>query len=227
MNQKNFMNRKKYLLDKFKVSNMLTHSSIAFQVSEILKLINSDSSILEIGPSDGSLGYLLKWTNYKYTSVDINELYEPDILGDFLKSDLLINKKSDLVCAFQVMEHTPLNLLDLWIKRFSKCTKNYLIISLPDSRPRLSFDIDLAILGKRKNFKLDIGPFDFKGREPKNIRKTFGGVDNYAPHYWELGKGIKAETIVEEFQKYNFKILWNKANPHFRYHSFFCFKKIQ
>ena len=45
MNQKNFMNRKKYLLDKFKVSNMLTHSSIAFQVSEILKLINSDSSI--------------------------------------------------------------------------------------------------------------------------------------------------------------------------------------
>ena len=102
------MNKKTYLIDKFKESNFISHSSIAIQAREILQLLEPSSSILEIGPSDGSLGHLLKWCGYNYKSIDVNNIISTaDYIGDFLKEDFEIGR-FDLVCAFQVLEHTEL-----------------------------------------------------------------------------------------------------------------------
>tara|TARA_A100001011_G_C14292671_1_gene836951 strand:+ start:322 stop:987 length:666 start_codon:yes stop_codon:yes gene_type:complete len=221
------MERINYLVDKFKPTNLLTHSSIAFQCREICKLLDFNSSILEIGPSDGSLGHLLRWSNFDYTSLDVNKNFSPDIIGDFLSENFKLDRRFRLVCAFQVMEHTPLSLLDKWIEQLNKYSSEFVMVSLPDCRPRISLSFDLAFLQRRKNINIFLGPYDSKGGRCIDLRNTSGGLDDYAPHYWELGQGINVKILMKKFKKNNFELVWDKVNPKFNYHRFFCFKKIK
>ena len=224
MNQ--FEERKNYLIDKFKTSNILTHLSIAYQAKLILGLATSPQfSILEIGPSDGSLGHLLRvFCELPYRSVDINsDLYKPDYIGDFFQLNNL--PTSDLVCAFQVVEHQPFSKFDTWIQKMSCLSNKYVLFSVPDCRPRLDITSRLSILQRRKTLTFTHGPYDFRGGPCREFRQTNGGLDDFSPHYWELGQGVNVRDILSVLKSHHLGLIDVTYTPFNPYHCFFLCSK--
>ena len=62
--------------------------SFWLQIKGIAELGDSVSTILEIGPGAGYCASFARGLNYDYTTIDIDERINPDILGDFNMMDI-------------------------------------------------------------------------------------------------------------------------------------------
>ena len=118
----------------------------------------------------------------------------------------------------QVLEHIPFSEFENTIKQLSECTKEKLILSLPNNNRKylLSFQLPRP-LGTHKKTLLIRHRF----AKPWDINKQGGGE-----HYWEVDakncptrKEIK-NIVKRYFSKLNFYTLYE--NP---YHMFFVLEK--
>lgn len=173
------------------------------QLREILSL--KPSSVLEVGVGDKVFGSFLKNnTTVAYTSVDIAEDLEPDVIGSVLSLPFE-DKSFDVVCAFEVLEHLPFEDFDTALSELSRVAKKAVVVSLPHFGPMMSFSFKIPLIKEVR----------FAYKLPLYKEHVFNGQ-----HYWEIGKkGYPTSRIREKLRAHG-KITrdfvpWGSGYHHF------------
>ena len=176
-------------------------------------------NILYIGTGDGIVVDVLRKIGKNVKTLDFDKNLKPDYVGSVTEIKKILGKdKFDVILCCQVLEHIPYPEFENIIKQFSECTKEKLILSLPNNNRKISFAISAPKpIKNRKKLLL------FKHRFAKNWDINNQG---YGEHYWEIdAKGCPTKKEIKNiirkyFSKLNFYTLFE--NP---YHMFFILEK--
>ena len=107
-------------------------------------------SVLEIGPGENFSVNYMSSLGIQYDTMDIIEESQPTILGKLEDLDELKYKSTyDLVCAFQMLEHSPYDNFVPNLNKMALMAKKYVFISLPYSCWGLKFSMNI-IFGQSK-----------------------------------------------------------------------------
>ncbi len=192
-----------------------------FSLSEQISLIHKYSKkfiapkIIEIGKGNGFVSDFFKKSGVDFTTFDINENLEPDIVGNILEFSNMVQKKADIVVACEILEHLPFEMFESSLKEISKSTNKYVIITLPEFKKFFGLNIQFR-LPKIKIFSI---PY-YIGF---NLNKLLG-----SGHFWEIdfNKETKRNNLEYLIKKY-FNIIEKgrfHTNP---YHNYYILDKIQ
>lgn len=173
--------------------NMGRWSSYWYQINEILDL--KISSILEVGPGNNIVRYVLEQLGYEIKTLDIDEKINPDFIDDILNPKKINNFEFDLVLACQILEHLQYSDSLLAMQNLRKITKKYLIISLPIyDRFIIKIAFDFLGLRFRKAFCFNL----FFPRPRHNFK---------GQHYWVIGKkDYELNKIRNDFGRIGFEV---------------------
>lgn len=186
---------------------------------QIFEVLNCDGKdVLYIGAGDGIVTEILKKYGKNVKTLDFDKNLKPDYVGSVTDIKKILGKnKFDVIICCQVLEHIPFSEFENTIKQLCKCSKEALILSLPNHNRRISFSFSIPKIKTHKKVLL------FKNHltKPWDINKN-----GFGEHYWEIdAKGCPTrKTIKNIVKKYfaslNFYTLFE--NP---YHMFFILKK--
>jgi 2-polyprenyl-3-methyl-5-hydroxy-6-metoxy-1,4-benzoquinol methylase len=183
-------------------------NSYYYQITEILKL--KPKEVLEVGGGSNLLRNVLEDNQIDYYSCDIAEDLNPDYLQSI--DSMKINKKFDVVCAFQVLEHLPFKKFEQSLINLKNHSKKYVLISIPDRRIKIYGKLKIP---KLKEIKIVI-------KLPFHRKMVFDGE-----HYWEYeGKGTLRKNVLNKIKRH-FKILKEYSIPENPYHRMFVLKKLK
>ena len=180
------------------------------QLNEVLSV--QPSSVLEIGVGDRVFAnYLKNNTTINYTSADIAEDLNPDVVTSIDKLDFP-DSSFDVTCAFEVLEHLPFEKFEQALRELNRVSRNYVIMSLPHWGRHFSIDIRLPLFKRlRWQRKINLLP----------IPHAFNGQ-----HYWEIGKrGYPLSIIRHAIKNSGFTIEKDFIAFESPYHHFFVLKK--
>jgi len=166
-------------------------------IRKFIKLggMGGDFSVLEIGPSIGTLTAYLRENNIHVTTCDLKPEYCPDIIGSILNIPLP-DSSFDMVLTCEVFEHLPYQDFLNALREVYRVTKKWAFISIPDHRSIIcKLSLKIPIL-KEKHFMIRIqSPFE---------RRSKGKRDG---HYWEIGhKGFPLSRIISDIARAGFTI---------------------
>ena len=162
-------------------------SSYWYQIKEIIACCKQQTDkILEIGPGNKFLSDYFLRRDYSIQTMDIDEQYEPDIVGTVLS----IPKKDNfykVVMAFQVLEHLPFEEFDKALLEMERVSSEYVIFSVPDVR--YFFEFRFSFFSSSKTwYKI----LSFRRLTNRKLPTTpVGG------HHWEIGRpGFSVKKII-------------------------------
>ena len=200
------------------------HHSYYLQMLTIRKL--GVTSVLEIGPGENFVADYLRTLGVTYDTMDIVEQSKPMILGrleDIDEQDYL--QRWQLVCAFQMLEHSPYELFVENIRKMSAMSSEYVFISVPYSCFGFTLSLKLAFGQSRrisKTFSMHFPLFAPNRRYRDEYRKEFP----WAVHYWEIGRrGFPLRRILTDIESQGLRIIdsFRSENP---FHFFILAKKF-
>ncbi len=186
-------------------------SSIWYQLREVMSF--QPESVLEIGPGPGLFKNAALAFGVPVTTVDIDPGLNPDVVS--AADDLPFeNEAVDVSCAFQVLEHMPLEASLDALAEMCRVSRKATVISLPDAKTRWPCSITLPKFG-RIEFQLSNPLFSPRPH-------IFDGE-----HYWEINKkGYELDSVlrrlVEATPGFTVVTALASENP---YHRFFIFRR--
>jgi len=182
------------------------------QIHELCEL--NPGSILEIGMGNGLVANYLKQRGFNVTTMDIDQLLNPDCMGSVLEIPFL-KESFEPVSCFEVLEHLPYENFPTALHEIHLVTKKHVVLSLPDCTRAYRFDVQIPKLGEVK-FLIPLPSL-------KAPVHTFNGE-----HYWEIGKaGYPLSRILNDIQRAGFVIAKTYRVFEHPYHRFFILKKIK
>lgn len=213
--------REKILHERFMYSYYLQFKCIS-------ELGDDVSSILEIGPGAGYCASFARGLNYDYTTIDIDERVDPDILADFNTDP--IDGSWDLVCAFEMLEHSPYERFRPNLEKMKSLSKRFIFISLPYEGHHfyLRFELPKFSLPKFLNRFRGQHAIQWFSEWPltKDKEINLEGKKHWQPHYWELGrKSHPKSRVLSDIKKAGLKINWAFHNPLHQGHYFIMMEK--
>ncbi len=184
-------------------------ATYAYQIKEILD--SGAKNVLEIGPGNGVVTYVLRQAGIHVDTVDHDPALKPDFVASVLKLPSALNSYDAVLCC-QVLEHLPWDNFRAAVQGISNVAKNTILLSLPHVVQRRFFvEYKLPKL-KQRLLAIDM--------PVKNIQMSFNGQ-----HYWEIGKGVSEKNIVLIFNELNLKVDRSYRIPEKRDTHFFCLSK--
>lgn len=167
--------------------------SFFYQIKTLQKI--KSQNILEIGPGNGWVTFILRDGGLKVTTVDIDKELMPDYVASVNKLPFE-DGTFDTVCAFEVLEHLPFESFVGNLKELSRVSSKYVVISLPDKR-RILLHLLLKIpFINYKNIFIKIPSFK---------KHAFDGQ-----HYWEIGKiGYPVSRIKKTIEQSGLRVVDN------------------
>ena len=198
-------------------------SSYMIQMREIYAL-NPDK-VLEIGPGEGFVNNYLSYLGIEYDTLDIkgDPTYKCT-LEEFDPIKLELGDSYDLICCFQMLEHSPYKEFKNNLKKFHFQSKKYVFISLPYDSFGFSINLNLH-QGQRKDYKFKFQAYFSKFNKNRKYRDEYIKEFPWAVHYWEIGRSgypirrIKKDIIESGF---NIKKHFLSDNP---FHYYFLLEK--
>jgi len=186
------LDRVRYLNDTYTDEvQLLTYVNQLNLIFETIKMydFNKNINILEIGIGNGFIANALRTYDINITTFDINPRLNPDYVGNILElTDIIKNKKFDLIICFEVLEHMPFeNFEDALIQ--IKQVSSKVLLSLPQIKRHYGFYGLLKL--PKKTFHLKFG-----------INIGFKKLPN--EHFWELNShnNTRREKIKDIINKY-------------------------
>lgn len=179
------------------------------QINEVMK--TNPEKVLEIGPGNKTVANYLKNQGIDITTADIDKRLNPDCVCSITELSKHFEESSfDTVLCAEVLEHIPFEYFEKALIELHYVCREFLILSLPDSRISLMAMLQIPIIGI-KTITLKV-PF------PR--RHRFNGE-----HYWEIGKsGYPLAKITRLLEK-KFIVVKSFNSPENMYHLFFVLKK--
>jgi SAM-dependent methyltransferase len=157
--------------------------------------VENATSILEIGIGPGLLEALLRNFDFDVFTYDLASDLRPSVVGR-LPALPFSNSSFDLVCAFEVLEHIPIELLNECMKAMRRVAKKRVIISVPSQA-----ELHNGMLGV--TFQIGRRTLDVKLWRNKLRRLT-----NPDEHYWELEYGgITVDSIKQAGQDHGLELV--------------------
>lgn len=212
----------KYYSSDFIDEGINRFTSIFYQVKDII--IKPDiKSILEFGTGRNVSKALIEHFGIKHYSVDFDDkTFRPDHVSTILEFDK--DEKYDIVCAFQVLEHNPIETIGIHLDKLRSFSNKYVYVSLPFNGRWISINFffnfmptrygrwNRSILFTWKNF--------FQKRRP--VKEYEKRKNKYSPHWWEIGDTNMSKKQFEKIaNKSGLKIINQFHNKFFPYHIFF------
>lgn len=126
----------------FYLDNAERGTTLWYQVAVIVRLrrIAGVNSILEVGAGRGTTGAALRHIGFNYNILEKLPSQRDRKLITLQSSTE--ESVSDIVCAFQMLEHNSLASFGKLLKRMRDLSKRYVVISLPVASPYLRLEIE-------------------------------------------------------------------------------------
>jgi hypothetical protein len=171
------------------------------QVNNILLLVETRkaSKILIAGKGDGIVQKILEAYNDLFDlklvikTFDFAKDLHPDILGDLVEIDKLVNEQYDIILCCQVLEHLPLEDSISVLSQMRGISK-FVILSVPYKAITIRGTLKVPLI-KEYEFCIKV-PF-WQNRN--------GMVDSR--HYWEIGFNISLKKFIETLKKMGYSII--------------------
>lgn len=172
-----------------------------------------DVEFVEIGPGPGMLAALLRNFGKCVTTVDFDPELKPDVVASLPNLPLKDNS-CDVSCAFEVLEHLPLDLLAKNLAELRRIARRRVIISVPSQQ---------EIRKNQLRFMVQLG---------NNMHRftmwtqRIGKLTNPKEHYWEIGHaGITPEHVEQCAREAGLKTVKSQFHrPWFHLFAFDCNK---
>ena len=226
-----FYSSRQDLIGDLDWKDLITRStSIFIQAGEILRLSDVET-VLEVGSLRGILTSILKHFKISVTTADIEEipfLNSPDHLCSLDNLKSATSQRFDLVCAFQVLEHNPVEKIEEHLLAMKDLSNKYVFISLPYDGFWFTPFILCNLPKTNKLLKAISNIFSFRINKPKIFSKAIQSNVNQEPtmsHQFELGSYFSHEMLISVANNVELKLIKMFFNPYYPYHQFFLFKK--
>ena len=182
-------------------------------------------SVLEVGPGENFVANYMRSIGIKYETIDITEDQEPTILGKLEDIDTSkYTNRYNLVCAFQMLEHSPYKEFTSNLKKMAIMSNRYVFISLPYACYGLKFSLSFTF-GQNKNFRKSFSLYLPLNKKNRRYREEYKKEFSWAVHYWEIGrKGFPLKRIKADIESSGLRIIdtFHSDNP---YHYFILTEK--
>ena len=186
------------------------------------EMINDENvhSVLEFGMGRGVTKAIVKHFNIEYCGVDYdNNRFCPDIASTI--ENFSSDKKYDLVCSFQTLEHNPIEKLPQYIKKMASLSNKYVYLSMPfcGRWASVSLNLNLRLINITRTFCFTWGRIRKVKRAVEEYKKA---SNQYDLHWWEVGDAnFTKKDVRKMFQSLNLKLVKEIHNPFFPYHIFY------
>jgi hypothetical protein len=180
-------------------------------------------SVLEFGMGRGVTKAIVRHFNIEYCGVDYDDKrFCPDVVSTI--ENFTTDKKYDLVCAFQTLEHNPLEKIPEYIRKMATLSNKYVYISMPYCGRWVSLSLNLNLY--RINITRTLCFTWERLRKVKSpIEKYKKEANPYAPHWWEVGDSkFTKKDVRKMFKSLNLEIVKEMHNPFYPYHIFYLLK---
>jgi SAM-dependent methyltransferase len=155
--------------------------------------------VLIIGPGQGLQTAVLKWRGYEVVTLDIDEVFEPDVLGSVHDMHMFADDQFDVAIASHVLEHLPVRCLDAALAELARVAAGALLY--------------VPVAGRHVQARLQPGFRDTDLSVTIDLFNYFHRPDGEQPrycqrqHYWEAGmRGFRVRQLRARFEKY-FEVL--------------------
>lgn len=188
--------------DKYQLFSLSEQIHLLYKYTKVI----SQPSILEVGKGNGFVSDFFKKAGYACQTFDINKNLEPDIVGNILELNQLIEIRPNIILCSEVLEHIPFDMFEKSLEQLSATTQEYVIITLPEFKK--FFGVNMQIRFPRlKVFSLPLF-IKIKGN------KALG-----SGHFWELDYDEKSkkdniEQIIEKYFSIVDKGIFHTAPNH-------------
>ena len=196
--------------DKYQLFSLSEQINLLYKYSKFIE----NPKILEVGKGNGFVSDFFKKANFNFKTFDINENLNPDIVGNILELNALINSKPDLILCSEVLEHIEFDFFEKSLQELSLASNKYVIITLPEFKKFFGLNLQIRI-PKLKVFSI---PLFIRIRGNKVLGSG---------HFWEIDydENSKRENIEKIIRKYFTIIEKDKfhTNP---YHNLYVLEKV-
>lgn len=151
--------------------------------------------ILVVGPAQGLDVQILRWRGYEVVTFDIDDKFEPDVVGSIHDLSAFGDKRFDAAVISHVLEHLAEPYLDPALREISRVSRHSLIY-LPVHGAHLQLRARSNVQALDISFIVDI--FNY-------LKGTDGHTPRYmdGQHYWEVGmKGFRVRDLMKRMRRY-------------------------
>ena len=151
--------------------------------------------VLIIGPGQGLDPVVQRWRGYEVTTFDLDSTFSPDILGSVHNMDMFEDGEFDVAIASHVLEHLPLDHLDMAISEIARVA-GHALIYLPVNGLSLQFRISMSYRDWDWSRIIDLRRW---WRKPDLQEARFMA----GAHYWEIGvRGCSRKEVQERLARH-------------------------
>lgn len=157
-----------------------------------LQAISNYGNILIVGPGQGLEKLVLAWRNYQVTTVDIDPVFEPDLVCSVHDMPMFADQQFDAVVVSHVLEHLPVDYLDLALQEIARVGR-YALVYLPV----YGLHVQARLRSNWRSFDV-AAMLDFLNywKAPHGNRADY----MEGQHYWEVGlRNFRVKDLTKRF----------------------------
>lgn len=155
--------------------------------------------VLIVGPGQGLPTEVLKWRGYDVTTLDIDPVIEPDIVGSVHDMRMFRDGQFDAVIASHVLEHFAVPYLDGALTELARVA-NHALVYLPVAGRHVQARVAPGFKAIDLNVLVDVFNYLHRpnGVEPRYCQRQ---------HFWEVGmRGFRVRDLRVRMSRF-FEIL--------------------
>lgn len=151
--------------------------------------------VLIVGPGQGLQTAVLKWRGYEVTTLDIDETFQPDIVGSVHEMNMFADGQFDAAIASHVLEHLPVPYLDGALAELARVARQALVY-LPVAGRHVQARFQPGFKGIDVSLVVDVFNYLHRpsGIDPKYCQRQ---------HYWEVGmRGFRVRDLRTRMSRF-------------------------